>query len=208
MNRYQCVECDYDCCQSCFENKAAMQNSVPLLAPPPENGSALVSAQPLPPGVELSDVDFQLLQVKMPKAGLEMSAMTHLAQVREERRQVEALWEKVAGGRLGNQQEWARLEAYRNGVLAAETQAGGNGTNGTPMPMEASAAPVSDFGASNNQMERMMLDSQRARLKRERDELQEDLKVVRGVQKECIAMWEEAEKHLLKVKLTAEMGRR
>merc|ERR1740133_549971 len=104
MNRYQCVECDYDCCQSCFDNKAAMQApppaaGVPLLAPPPAAGSALVSAQPLPPGVELSDVDFQLLQVKMPKAGLEMSAMTHLAQVREERRQVEALWEKVAGGR-------------------------------------------------------------------------------------------------------------
>jgi len=203
MNRYNCEMCDFDMCQQCVDG---IQGGVAAPA---------TTMQQSPSAAVLTEADYQLLQIKMPKAGLDMTALTHLAQVREERREVEALWEKVSAGRLANQKEWTRLEAYRNSRMSEEHQVAPIGNMGNGAMSQANGDSGSflepestDPIAANNHMERQMLDSQRGRLKKERDELQEDLKVVRGVQKECNAMWEEAEKHLLKVKLTTEMGRR
>jgi len=114
-------------------------------------------------------------QLKQAGKGSVEGCLYILSQLKKERSEAEALWQNVAQSRLENQLEWVRLESQRNASLGDSARV--------------------------DCIERTMLDGQWTRLRKERDQLNDDLKEVRGLQKECISMWGDAERYLLRSKL-------
>merc|ERR1719352_1837916 len=100
------------------------------------------------------------------------------------------------------------MESYRNVRLQEES---GNGVSQERTPASGNAAAVRPFQREGtdqasfyNTMERSMLDNQWSRIRKEKEQLKEDLQITREVQRMCIAMMGESEKQLLRSKLNVD----
>jgi len=124
--------------------------------------------------------------------------------VRSERYQVEAMWYNILKQEKDNERDWEQLQSYRNDLLKVSP-----GTNvfGSSFASISSCLQreFTDQTSYQLKVERTLLDGQWKRLRSERDQLQADVREVRALEKECIAMWGEAEKYLLRSKLTADL---